>query len=113
MLIYLRHTRVYIEGRITVRYSHSGVQVFFLEDCYIGLFQNDNFYPCLLQNDYKSRILSSTRLPLEDFSPSFPRGAVAGTIRFIGVTQFAEGTWLGVELDEAKGKNNGTVLHGK
>eukprot|EP00435_Cladocopium_sp_Y103_P019926 s344_g4.t2 len=32
-----------------------------------------------------------------------------GTVLFIGSTHFAEGTWLGVELDEAKGKNNGTV----
>lgn len=34
---------------------------------------------------------------------------VRATIRFIGSTQFAEGEWIGVELDEEKGKNNGSV----
>ena len=32
-----------------------------------------------------------------------------GTIRFVGTALFAPGKWIGVVLDEAKGKNNGTV----
>lgn len=33
----------------------------------------------------------------------------SGTLRFCGTTQFAAGMWAGVELDEAVGKNNGSV----
>jgi len=32
-----------------------------------------------------------------------------GTVRFIGTTSFAEGKWIGVELDGRTGKNNGVV----
>ncbi|BFZ01398.1 hypothetical protein BsWGS_04438 [Bradybaena similaris] len=34
---------------------------------------------------------------------------VIGTVAYIGATVFSSGKWIGVVLDEAKGKNNGTV----
>lgn len=34
---------------------------------------------------------------------------VRGVIAFIGITNFATGKWIGLVLDEPKGKNNGSV----
>lgn len=42
-------------------------------------------------------------------SISSTAGTRTGILRFIGVTEFAKGTWCGVELQEATGKNDGAV----
>ena len=36
-------------------------------------------------------------------------GSRAGVLQYLGETKFATGTWCGVQLNEASGKNNGTV----
>ena len=37
------------------------------------------------------------------------QGSKAGTLRFLGNTEFATGQWAGVELDDPVGKNDGAV----
>ena len=35
---------------------------------------------------------------------------VRGTVAYVGTTLFSPGKWIGVILEENKGKNNGTVM---
>ena len=85
-------------GMVTIRWeSPFSRPIFFIENGYIGSFQYVSIIVLII-------------FPINIFPSQPVLVAVAGTVLFIGLTQFAEGTWLGVELDEAKGKNNGTVL---
>lgn len=34
---------------------------------------------------------------------------VQGEVAYVGSTMFASGKWIGIILDEPKGKNNGTI----
>ena len=47
------------------------------------------------------------RLTISDFTLISP--LQCGTLRFCGAAQFAPGVWAGVELEDAVGKNNGTL----
>jgi dynactin complex subunit len=60
---------------------------------------------------------SSSRLSLANKDPTIDIGdrvyllsnMTQGIVRFSGPTEFAGGHWIGVELDESNGKNDGSV----
>lgn len=37
------------------------------------------------------------------------QGSKVGTLRYMGTADFASGEWCGVELDDPRGKNDGSV----
>lgn len=37
------------------------------------------------------------------------QGSKLGTLKYMGPAKFASGEWCGVELDEPRGKNDGSV----
>lgn len=57
-----------------------------------------------------SGVEEEQELNIGDFvSINSAAGTRTGTLRFLGPTEFAKGTWCGVELQEPTGKNDGAV----
>ena len=56
---------------------------------------------------WKARAKMTSELKVGDRVVADPMGA--GKVAYHGETEFADGIWVGIILDEPKGKNNGTV----
>jgi len=58
------------------------------------------------KNEEDVSIQVGSRCQVESSEPGFHK---RGTVRFVGETKFAPGTWVGIEYDEPIGKNDGSV----
>jgi CAP-Gly domain-containing linker protein 1 len=56
---------------------------------------------CFVSNESGTRLHVGSRVTVS--------GSKNGTVRYMGPTEFAHGTWVGIELDDALGKNDGSV----
>ena len=89
-------------------FDYSRLSLFIFSQSYFacpeshGLFVRPHQLDAVLPEDVPSwlRVGVSVRVRDKDLE---------GHVRFIGSTLFAPGTWVGVELPNAAGKNNGTV----
>jgi dynactin complex subunit len=61
------------------------------------------------QRSPESGTVSPSKLPPLSPGMRCEVQGTTGTIRFVGSGSFSTGKWVGIELDEPKGKNNGSV----
>eukprot|EP00484_Ammonia_sp_Unknown_P025857 CAMPEP_0197038566 /NCGR_PEP_ID=MMETSP1384-20130603/15480_1 /TAXON_ID=29189 /ORGANISM="Ammonia sp." /LENGTH=715 /DNA_ID=CAMNT_0042469017 /DNA_START=49 /DNA_END=2196 /DNA_ORIENTATION=- len=82
--------------------AHSGV-IYFVSKQKKGVFVSKSaILKTNAKNNSNPRVTVGSKVKVAKFDCD-------GTIRFIGDTTFKAGLWYGIELDAAKGKNNGTV----